>query len=76
MPGEEHEVARARAGLEVAELARRIGRKLGGEEQVTVATQWGPLVLFLVVFVLCVSLTVYAIVRAIKDKPGPGEEAA
>lgn len=47
-----------------------------GEEHVTVATQWGPLALFLVVFVLCLGLTVYAIVRAIKDKPGPGEEAA
>lgn len=46
------------------------------DEQVTVVTQWGPLVLFLVVFVLCVGLTVYAIVRAIRDRPGPGEEGA
>jgi hypothetical protein len=46
------------------------------EEHVTVATQWGPLALFLVVFVLCVGLTVYAIMRAIKDRPGPGEAAA
>ena len=45
-------------------------------EQVTVATQWGPLALFLVMFVLCVGLTVYAIVRAVKDRPGPGEAAA
>jgi cellobiose-specific phosphotransferase system component IIC len=46
------------------------------DERVTVATQWGPLALFLAVFVLCVGLTVYAIVRSIKDKPGPGEAAA
>lgn len=46
------------------------------DERVTVATQWGPLALFLVVFVACVGLTVYAIVRSIKDKPGPGEAAA
>lgn len=46
------------------------------DEQVTVASQWGPLALFLVAFVLCVGLTVYAIVRAIKDRPGPGEAAA
>ena len=45
-------------------------------EQVTVATQWGPLALFLAVFVLCVGLTVYALVRAAKDKPAPGEDAA
>lgn len=45
-------------------------------EHVSVATQWGPLALFLAVFALCVGLTVYAIVRAIKDKPGPGEQAA
>ncbi len=45
-------------------------------EHVAVATQWGPLALFLAVFLLCVGLTVYAIVRAVKDKPGPGEDAA
>ncbi len=47
-----------------------------GDERLTVATQWGPLALFLVVFVLCVGLTAYAIARAIKDRPGPGEAAA
>jgi cytochrome bd-type quinol oxidase subunit 1 len=46
------------------------------DEHATVATQWGPLALFLVVFVLCVGLTVYAIARAVKDRPGPGEAAA
>jgi cellobiose-specific phosphotransferase system component IIC len=46
------------------------------DEQLTVATQWGPLALFLVVFVLCIGLTIYAIVRAVKDRPGPGEAAA
>ena len=47
-----------------------------GEEHVTVATQWGPLALFLVSFLLCVGLTVYAIARAVKDKPKPGEPTA
>jgi len=41
-----------------------------------VATQWGALALFLVVFVLCVGLTVYAVVRAVKDRPAQGEQAA
>jgi hypothetical protein len=45
-------------------------------EQVTVAPQWGPLALFLAVFVLCVGLTVYALVRAAKDRPARGEDAA
>ena len=46
------------------------------DEHAAVATQWGPLALFLVVFVLCVGLTIHAIVRAVKDRPGPGEAAA
>lgn len=45
-------------------------------ESPVVATQWGPLALFLGVFVLCGGLTVYAIVRAIRDRPGPGEPTA
>ncbi|HVN75647.1 MAG TPA: hypothetical protein VMT19_04970 [Thermoanaerobaculaceae bacterium] len=45
-------------------------------EQVTVAPQWGPMVLFVVVFLLCVGLTIYALVRAAKDRPASGEEAA
>ena len=45
-------------------------------ERVVVAPQWGPLALFLAVFVLCVGLTVYALVRAAKDRPAPGEDAA
>jgi hypothetical protein len=45
-------------------------------EQLTVAPQWGPLALFLGVFVLCVGLTIYALVRAAKDRPAPGEDAA
>ncbi len=45
-------------------------------EQVTVVPQWGPLALFLGVFVLCVGLTVYALVRAAKDRPAAGEDAA
>jgi cellobiose-specific phosphotransferase system component IIC len=45
-------------------------------EQVTVAPQLGALALFLVVFVLCVALTVYALVKAAKDRPQAGEDAA
>jgi hypothetical protein len=45
-------------------------------EQVQIATQWGPLALFLAVFVLCVALTVYAFVKAAKDRPQPGEDVA
>jgi hypothetical protein len=45
-------------------------------EHVTVATQLGPLALFLAVFVLCVGLTIWALVRAAKDRPAPGEGAA
>ena len=45
-------------------------------ENVQVAPQWGALAVFLVVFVACVALTVYALVKAAKDRPGPGEEAA
>jgi cytochrome bd-type quinol oxidase subunit 1 len=45
-------------------------------EQLTVATQWGALALFLVVFVICVALTAHALVKAAKDRPQPGEDAA
>jgi hypothetical protein len=45
-------------------------------ERLEVVTQWNVLVLFLGVFVLCASLTVWAVVRAVKDRPGPGEAAA
>jgi hypothetical protein len=45
-------------------------------EQLQLATQWGPLALFLGVFVLCVALTVYALVKAAKDRPQAGEDAA
>lgn len=45
-------------------------------EHVTVAPQWGPLALFLAVFVLCVGLTIYALVRAAKDRPAAGGEVA
>lgn len=45
-------------------------------ERLVVATQWNVLALFLVVFVLCAGLTAWAVVRAVKDRPGPGEEAA
>jgi cellobiose-specific phosphotransferase system component IIC len=45
-------------------------------EQLTVATQWGALALFLVVFVVCVALAAYALVKATKGRPQPGEDAA
>jgi hypothetical protein len=45
-------------------------------EQVTVSTQWGALALFLVVFVVCVVLTAYTLVKAAKDRPQPGEDVA
>jgi len=45
-------------------------------EVLAVSTQWGPLVLFLAVFVLCVGLTVWAVVRALRDRPSPGEKPA
>ena len=45
-------------------------------KQVTVSTQWGALALFLVVFVLCIALTAYALAKAAKDRPQPGEDAA
>jgi hypothetical protein len=45
-------------------------------ERLAVATQWNVLILFLVVFVVCAGLTVWAVVRAVKDRPGPGEAAA
>ncbi len=45
-------------------------------EHLTVAPQWGVLALFLLVFVLCVGLTGYAIVRSVRDRPQPGEQAA
>ena len=45
-------------------------------EQVVVTPQWGVFLLFLVCFVICVALTVWAIVRAVKDRPAAGEQAA
>jgi hypothetical protein len=45
-------------------------------ERLAVATQWNVLVLFLAVFVLCAGLTVWALVCAATDRPGPGETAA
>ncbi|HQR66720.1 MAG TPA: hypothetical protein PLB02_04950 [Thermoanaerobaculia bacterium] len=45
-------------------------------EKAAVAPQWGVLALFLAVFVVCAGLTVWALVRASKDRPGPGEAAA
>lgn len=46
------------------------------DEALEVAPQWDVLALFLVVFVLGVGATAWAMVRAAKDRPGPGEAAA
>ena len=45
-------------------------------ERLAVAPQWDVLVLFLVTFVLCAGLSVWALMRAATDRPGPGEPAA
>ncbi len=45
-------------------------------ERLVVATPWGLVALFLGVFVLCASLTAWAAVRAVRDRPAPGETAA
>ena len=48
--------------------------RAGGRMEV--ASQWGVLALFLVVFVACAGLSVWALFRAATDRPGPGEAAA
>jgi hypothetical protein len=45
-------------------------------ERLVVAPQWDVLALFFVVFVLCAGLSVWALVRAATDRPGPGEPVA
>ncbi len=45
-------------------------------ERADVAPQWGGLAVFLACFALCLGLTVWIVVKAVKDRPGPGEERA
>lgn len=45
-------------------------------EQVAVQPQWGVFALFLVTFLVCVGLTVWALVRAATDRPKAGEPVA
>ncbi len=45
-------------------------------ESVAVRAQWDAFALFLVVFVLCVGLTVWAVARSLRDRPAPGEKGA
>ncbi|MFI5181809.1 MAG: hypothetical protein ACHQPI_10490 [Thermoanaerobaculia bacterium] len=45
-------------------------------ERLAVSPQWGVLSLFFVVLVLCAGLSVWGLVRAATDRPGPGEPAA
>lgn len=46
------------------------------DEAVAVAPQWGMALVFAVTLAGAVGLTVYALVRALKDRPGAGEDAA
>lgn len=41
-----------------------------------VVPQWGAFALFLGALVLCLALTGIAVARSLKDRPGPGEDAA
>lgn len=45
-------------------------------EKVDVAPQWGAFGFFLACFVVCLGLTVWIVVKAVKDRPAPGEETA
>ena len=38
--------------------------------------QWGVFAIFLVSFLLCVALAIFALVKSVKDRPGPGEATA
>ena len=46
------------------------------DERLVVAPQWGVFLLFLVLFLAGVAVTIYALLRAAKDRPGAGEQAA
>lgn len=46
------------------------------DERVVVHDQWGIITVFLVAFVVGVGLTIFAMVRAAKDRAEPGERAA
>jgi len=46
------------------------------DEQMAVAPQWGVFSIFLVTFLAGLAVTVWAMVRAAKDRPAPGEQAA
>ncbi len=47
-----------------------------GAATAAVSTQWGAFAVFLLAFVGCLALTIFAIVRAVKDRPAEGEEVA
>jgi hypothetical protein len=46
------------------------------DEAVQAAPQWGIIAAFAVTFLAAAGLTVYSLVRAVKDRAGDGEEAA
>jgi hypothetical protein len=50
------------------------GARLG--ERLQFAPQWGMILLFLVVFLLSLATAGYALARAAKDRPAPGEPPA
>lgn len=45
-------------------------------ERTEVVPQWGAFGVFLACFVVCLGLTVWIVVKAVRDRPGPGEESA
>lgn len=45
-------------------------------EGMTVSPQWGVFALFLTAFLGCLGLTAWAVVRALRDRPGAGEPTA
>jgi len=48
----------------------------GAQGEPAVSPQWGAFAFFAGCLVLCAGLTIFAVVRSVKDRPGPGEEAA
>jgi hypothetical protein len=48
----------------------------GHDGPTAISAQWGAFALFLLAFVACLALTVFAVVRAVKNRPAEGEEVA
>lgn len=76
-----HAVELAVAAIAVMVLTRHQLRDLylaaaRADERLAVQPQWDVFALFLVTFLVCVALTVWALHRATTDRPAPGEPAA